>query len=220
MEDFLKATLTAAVSFAATNIDDIFVLMLFFGAKDKASRSWHVVTGQYLGFAALVAISLVGFFARYVAPREWIGFLGLLPVAIGIKKWIEWRKAKSDAGHDALEVKSAPAVAGSLVLTVAGVTFANGADNIGLYTPLFAASDLMQLIVTLAVFFVLVGVWCLTGYYLGAHPLVARTLDRHGHVIVPFVLIGLGLYITYENGTLALVFPGRLFAGRAGVSDL
>ena len=60
-------------------------------------------------------------------------------------------------------------------------------------------------LVTLAVFFALLGVWCAAGYYLGGHPLVAKTLDRHGQTIVPFVLIGLGLYIIYESGTLALI---------------
>lgn len=44
----------AIVAFAATNIDDIFVLTLFFAQKNL--RRWHVVTGQYLGIAGLIAI--------------------------------------------------------------------------------------------------------------------------------------------------------------------
>ncbi len=189
------------MSFAATNIDDIFVLMLFFGQKGKRSSNWHIVLGQYLGFTALVAISLVGYFARYVAPREWIGLLGLLPVAIGVKKLIEWRKAQAGVPHGA----PAAQPAASSILTVTGVTFANGADNIGIYTPLFAASGFSQLLVILIVFFLLLAVWCVIGYYLSSHPLVARTLDRYGRLIVPFVLIGLGIYILYESGTFTLL---------------
>ena len=90
MENLLQAIVPGAVSFAATNIDDIFVLMLFFGQKNKSFKAKHVVAGQYLGFTALVAISLVGYFARYLATREWIGLLGLVPVAIGGKKLIDW----------------------------------------------------------------------------------------------------------------------------------
>lgn len=37
------------------------------------------------------------------------------------------------------------------------------------------------------------------------HPLVARVLARYSHIIVPFVLIGLGLYILIESGTLGLL---------------
>ena len=115
-------------------------------------------------------------------------------------------KAKGDIGHQAPEVRPAAAGIASSVLTVAAVTFANGADNIGIYTPLFAATDLARLLVTLAVFFLLLAVWCVAAYFLGGHPLVAKALDRYGHIIVPFVLIGLGLYIIYESGTLALVW--------------
>lgn len=190
----LAAIATAAIAFAATNIDDIFVLTLFF-AQQKM-RAWHVVAGQYLGFAALVAISLIGYFARFIVSREWIGLLGLVPIAIGIKKIIEWRQGKS-------EEKIKPA--GSSVLTVAAVTFANGGDNIGIYTPLFANSEVAQLVMMLSVFFVLIGVWCIAGYFLGNHPAVGRVLDRYGHVIVPFVLIGLGIYILIESNTLGLI---------------
>jgi cadmium resistance protein CadD (predicted permease) len=63
----------AIVAFAATNIDDIFILTLFFAQKNL--RRWQVVVGQYLGLAGLIAISLVGYFARLFIPKSWIGLL-------------------------------------------------------------------------------------------------------------------------------------------------
>lgn len=198
-----KAIITGAVSFAATNIDDIFVLMLFFGQVGrKGLRRRHIVVGQYLGFAALVAVSMVGYFARIVVPVEWIGLLGLLPIAIGIKKFFE--RGEAAGVHEPVPEKAAVAP----VFTVAAVTFANGGDNIGIYTPLFAASDGAQLGVMLAVFFVLIAVWCVVGYYLGSHPAVGRALERYGHIVVPFVLISLGVYIMYESDTFRLILNG------------
>jgi cadmium resistance protein CadD (predicted permease) len=129
-------------------------------------------------------------------PPEWIGLLGLLPVAIGVRHFL-----RRHQGED--EGPALKRAAG--VFAVAAVTFANGGDNIGIYTPLFASSDLAQLLVILAVFFVLLGVWCAAGALLGGHPAVKKTLDRYGHIIVPFVLIGLGIYIIIESGTLSLV---------------
>jgi len=41
----------AIVAFAATNIDDIFVLTLFFAQNHL--KHWHIVAGQYLGLAGL-----------------------------------------------------------------------------------------------------------------------------------------------------------------------
>jgi cadmium resistance protein CadD (predicted permease) len=47
------------------------------------------------------------------------------------------------------------------------------------------------------VFGVMIGVWCVVGYFIGKHPLVMRMIDRYGHILVPFVLIALGLYILF-----------------------
>lgn len=198
MRWLLTAITTGTLAFVATNIDDIFILTLFFAqAGKKGVHRWRIVVGQYLGFIALVAISFTGYFARFVVPREWIGLLGLVPVAIGVKKLVEWKRAEH---HSSVEKP-----AGVTVLTVAAVTFANGGDNIGIYAPLFASSEAAQLGVILGVFFVLIAVWCVLGYYLGNHPVVAKVLDRYGHIIVPFVLIGLGIYILYESATFALI---------------
>lgn len=192
----LQAIMAGAVSFAATNIDDIFVLTLFFGQVGRRLRRWHVIAGQYLGFAALVAISLIGFFARMVVSPAWTGLLGLLPIGIGVRSLL-----RRDRGEE-----EKPGVKGAAgVLSVAAVTFANGGDNIGVYTPLFAASELASLLVMLAVFFVMLAVWCAAGVFIGGHPGVKKTLDRYGHLIVPFVLIGLGVYIILESGTPSLM---------------
>jgi cadmium resistance transport/sequestration family protein len=186
---WLSVCSRAAIAFAATNVDDVFVLTLFFAQKNLKRR--HVVAGQYLGLAGLIAISLVGYFARLFIPHSWIGLLGLAPMGIGIKKLINWKR-----GNDQLENKGASAAS---VLTVAAITFANGGDNIGIYVPLFASSDLSALLITLITFAVLIGVWCVAAYYLGNHPAVKRIVDRYGHILVPFVLIGLGIYIIVSS---------------------
>jgi cadmium resistance transport/sequestration family protein len=179
----------AIVAFAATNIDDILVLTLFFAQKNL--RRWHVVAGQYLGIAGLVAISLVGYFARLFIPHTWIGLLGLAPIAIGIKKLIDWKRGKDQSTEEKPGAAS--------ILTVAAITFANGGDNIGIYIPLFAASDAPALLITLITFVALIAVWCIAGFYLGQHPAVKQTTDRYGHILVPFVLIGLGIFIIIES---------------------
>src|SRR6266436_6765088 len=126
----MVATLiTGIIAFAATNIDDIVILTLFF-SQDQ--RRWTIVLGQYLGFTPLIVVSLAGFFGGRVLPHEWIRFLGVVPIAIGIKKLLT-----KDDGH--LNRR------GLGIFNVAAVTFANGGDNIGVYTPLFAISDVRQL---------------------------------------------------------------------------
>jgi cadmium resistance transport/sequestration family protein len=195
MSRLLTTLATAVVAFASTNIDDIFVLTFFFSQTSRGFRSSHIVAGQYLGFTALIAISLVGFIGGRILPQAWVGLLGVVPVLVGIRRWIH--------RHDApVHVKVSAAAS---TTTVAAVTFANGGDNIGIYTPLFASSDSRGLTTTLVTFYLLLGLWCFIGYAVTRHRAVGRVLVSYGHIVVPFVLVGLGIYIMAESGTLRLL---------------
>ena len=192
------AVLTGIVSFAATNIDDIFLLMLFFSQTSEAFRNWHVVVGQYLGFAALVALSILGSLGVLILPEEWVGLLGLVPIFWGVRALVRLRGDSED------EEERKP-IEGSGIWGVAAMTFVNGGDNIGIYVPLFASVGYIRMGVIVSVFFALVAVWCYVGYKLGSHPTVAEKIDRYGHIVVPFVLVGLGIYILLESGSLSLL---------------
>lgn len=200
MHSVLAAIVKGTVTFAATNIDDLFVLMLFYSQTNQFFRHWHIVVGQYLGFTALVLISLLGFLGGLIIPPEWIGWIGLLPIAIGVRHWLKRHESQGEEVQGAIS-KSTPWAA---ISSVAAVTFANGGDNIGIYTPLFASSRSADLLVMLLVFYLLIGVWCYGGYTISRHPWVARILSRYARVIVPFVLIGLGILILLESGTLGI----------------
>ena len=78
-------------------------------------------------------------------------------------------------------------------------------DGRSVYTPLFASSDAAGLSVTLLTFYVLLAIWCFVGYAITHHPAVARVLARYGHIVVPFVLVGLGIYIIADAGTFKLL---------------
>jgi len=179
MHWLISALITGALAFSATNLDDIVFLTIFFS---QASHRWHVVVGQYLGFTALVLVSLIGFFGGQILPHEWLRLFGVAPIAIGIRKLL----AKRD---DHIRRASTG------TLDVATVTFVNGADNIGIYTPLFAVSDAPRVLVLVAVLYVLLAAWCVAGYLIHRQKAVAYTLQRYGHWIVPVVLIALGIYI-------------------------
>jgi cadmium resistance protein CadD (predicted permease) len=81
----------SATTFAATNIDDIFLLTLFFARKISAPR---IVGGQYLGFIAILLLSCLGALLTLSIPPRWIRLLGFLPLALGIKQLLH-RKVSS-----------------------------------------------------------------------------------------------------------------------------
>ena len=69
-----KALILGITLFAATNIDDTFVLLGFFA--DPKYRAHRVVIGQYLGIATLVAISLLAALIALIIPPALSAFSG------------------------------------------------------------------------------------------------------------------------------------------------
>jgi cadmium resistance transport/sequestration family protein len=211
----VEAMIAGSVSFAATNLDDIIILMLFFAQVNSTFRRRHIILGQYLGFTFIIIASLPGFFGGLILPKAWIGLLGLVPIIIGISRLVNREKSENEVQTVSDELNSAErntsmvSIVASLLspqtYQVATVTFANGGDNIGIYVPLFATTNLASLGVILAVFYILIGVWCYVAYQLTRHPVVARILTRYGDGIIPFILIGLGIYILIDNGTYHLL---------------
>jgi cadmium resistance protein CadD (predicted permease) len=90
MIDILGLVAIGVIAFVATNIDDIFVLMMFFSSLTFPVR--QVVLGQYIGIGLLIAISVLGSLIALVVPTYIIGLMGIIPIAIGIKNLIEIRK--------------------------------------------------------------------------------------------------------------------------------
>jgi len=135
--DHLPGTIAAAVGiFAGTNIDDLIVLTVLF-LSSRASgrpRPWQIVGGQYAGIAALVAVSTLAALGLAIVPDQWVGLLGLVPMALGVRGLSGAIRARDR------NAEPAPVVASGLV-PVAAVTIANGADNISVYTPTATCSS-------------------------------------------------------------------------------
>src|SRR5918996_3733182 len=199
MTDIPGLIAIGVAAFTATNIDDIFVLMMFFSYSSSMTFPVkQVVLGQYIGIGLLVAISALGSFISLAVPTYIIALLGIVPIVIGLKKLVVFRKKNESNSKQAIiqnKKKNNLAFA-----AVAAVIFSNGGDNIGVYTPLFAKYNSLSQITALAtIFMAMTAVWCITAYYLVNHPLVASKIRRIGHIILPFVLIGLGIYILTES---------------------
>lgn len=197
MTEALGRIVTAGGVFAATNIDDIIVLtVLFLSARAVGRpRVGAIWAGQYAGVAALIALSLVGALGLTIVPDDDVGLLGLIPLALGLRGLISAIRAHGDP-------EPPPPTVATGVTSVAAVTLANGADNIAVYTPMFRTIDTEQTAMTIAVFTVLIGIWCALGSWLGSHDRIIDGLRRYGHWIVPTVFIAIGTIIVLESEIL------------------
>ncbi|MCG6134696.1 MAG: cadmium resistance transporter [Nostoc sp. LLA-1] len=203
MNELLTAISTGLTAFVATNLDDILVLSLFFSQINTCFRRRHIVIGQYLGFSTLVVASLPSFFGKFILPEAWIGLLGMVPIMIGIHRLFH---QETDEQEDFSNPEASSSWWSNFLspqsYSVAAVTIANGGDNISIYMPMFATHTWDSLLVILAAFFVMVGVWCYTAYRLTQVSAIASFIARYGNPLVPFILIGLGVSILMQSHTL------------------
>jgi cadmium resistance protein CadD (predicted permease) len=213
---WLISTALIGISAAfATTFDDNLYLTAFFGKVNHTFRPKHIIIGEFLGFTALVFASLPGFIGGLVIPEAWIGLLGILPIAIGISHLMSREEVVDTVQAVSINLSSnqSPRRKKSIWATirdpqtyrVSAVTIANGGNNIGIYVPLFASSNLPSLGVILCDCYLTVGMWCLLSYNLTRNPLMAPVLARYGRKVFPFVLIYLGFSIMMKSGTFQLL---------------
>ncbi|WPB73426.1 cadmium resistance transporter [Archangium violaceum] len=182
--------------FVSTNIDDIFLLAAFFA--DPHLRTRAIIAGQFLGIGVLVLGSVLASVAALAIPEGYTALLGVVPLILGVRKLGELIRTRgastTEEGQGEAAEQKMERRTHSQVLAVAGVTVANGGDNLGVYIPLFA-SDPRAIPVHVMIFAVMTALWCFAGHLLVKNRLLGEHIKNYGHLVLPFVLIGLGLYI-------------------------
>ena len=187
-----ETLILSIASFVGTNIDDMFLNTLFFSDTKTKEEKKSIVYGKYIGIGILIVLSILGALGLQFLPQQYIGYLWFLPICLGIKEIIVNINSR-DNGNDPI-ITSA-----NKMMNTALITIANGADNIGVYIPLFTGFMTWQIILTVCIFLVLIAVWCFLGIVLAELPVLKMFLTKYKFVIVPLVYIVLGIYIILKN---------------------
>lgn len=204
----IQTIISAVAVFISTSIDYLLIITVVFAQARTKKSAYHIVGGQYLGTAILVAVSLLAAFVLHFIPQEWmIGFLGLVPISLGI--WAAFKKGESEEEEEEEEeevIEKLEARKSSLLFwTITLITIASGGDNLGIYIPYFASMPAGEITIALIVFALATSLLCYAGYKLSSVHLISETLEKYERIIVPIVYIGLGIYIMAESGTITKV---------------
>ncbi|MBW4426544.1 MAG: cadmium resistance transporter [Nostoc desertorum CM1-VF14] len=208
MNELITTLLVGISAFIATNIDDIVILLLLFSQINSSFRCRHIIAGQYLGFTILVFASLPGLLGGLIISPNWIGLLGLIPIAMGISSLINQEEDKIQ--EVAIETTEYPETNTASIFnvqtySVAAITIANGSDNISVYIPLFASSNLNNFLIIIVSFFILIAVWCYLAYRLAYQTKNINILNQNFNYILPFILIILGGVIVLKTQALGVI---------------
>lgn len=198
----LGTIIAGVVTYWSTAIDLLIILMLFFAkVKDKKGVR-DIYIGQFLGSGLLILVSL--FFAvilHYVPDKRLLGFLGIIPVFLGIKALI---LGDSDCEKMANE-KLKDTNQNNLIKTLIFITIVScGADNVGLFVPYFISLALPKLLITLIVFLIMIFLLVFIAQKSVSIPTVGTVLEKYSRWFIGIVYIFIGGSVLIENGSIQL----------------
>lgn len=206
-----QTIISALAVFVSTSIDYVIILTIILSQSQTKKNEGHVAGGLYLGTALLVIISLVAAFVLNYIPEEWMtGFLGLIPIILGIRVAIGKGKEEEEEEEEEGEEKEIVEKLESrkstqMFWTIALITIASGGDNLGIYIPYFATLSGADIALVLIIFAIATAVLFFLGKRLSTIPFIHSTLEKYEKVIVPIVYIALGIFIMIENGTITKI---------------
>lgn len=197
MSAVLEAVGVGVALYLATNLDDLFLLIALF--SDRALKPVHVVAGHYAGMAILYGAGVAASLAALVLPASVIGLLGIVPMALGA-----WKLRALVRGEDDDDDDDSVSSRGGFA-AVTAITLASGGDNIAIYTPVFAVQSIPRILVTGAVFAVMIALWTGFAWWLTRHPKFGEHVRSVGRLALPFVLIGIGAWVLVEGRSWELL---------------
>ncbi|MGI0043275.1 MAG: cadmium resistance transporter [Nitrososphaeraceae archaeon] len=154
----LETIILGIGAFVATNIDDLFILIVFFAKRNFPPS--RIVLGQFVGMGLLLGAGLFASLIALVIPPNLLGLIGLFPIAIGIKELVELRNVVTGDVNDIKVVNRLSKSRWRVYLpflTVATITFSGG-EEIGIYTSIFVTYDgPLEIITIVSVVMVLTG---------------------------------------------------------------
>lgn len=189
--DDLQILVTAVglvpVAYAATNIDNL-LIMASLGAG-RASRR-DVVAGFVIASAAVLAVASSAMFIDRVVPPGVLGYLGFVPISIGVYLLLFTRAQDSTADERATAWPG-----------IAGLLLANSGDTVFAVGPLFAESGSEARLGLALGFALIAGVWLLLILTVSERVARSAVLGRLGHRMAPWMMILVGLYILSDSAT-------------------
>ena len=179
----LAVVILVFATFAATNIDNLLLLISF--VVSGAGRK-ELLLGFMGGMLLILMLSAGIGLVSLVMPVQYIGFLGVIPLLVGLNMIYEMIRRPNGELAEAAVVS-----VGSMVT----LQVSNGVDTILVFAPLFADS-LIHVDYSIAIAFLISSIaWFLLATKLGQSARRIEVIARYGSWLAPAVMIILGLYI-------------------------
>jgi len=182
----------ALATFVSTSIDNLVLLVGFLTGPGFRARS--VAAGYLSSVFTVLGIGLAASYVADLAPNRYVGYLGLIPIAMGVTQLY-----KAIRQGDAQEAVRQPLTQSAVAV---GLTMlANSGDSLAAFVALFAETREPFTFVIVGVVGALSVAWIGLAWWITRHTTLQRPLQRWGRYLLPLILITVGAYILADTRT-------------------
>ena len=186
-----------ASSFFATNVDNL-LLLVGWMLSGRASLL-RLFAAYVLATLAVLAVSVALGQSANVIPVYYIGYLGLVPILLGLKVFADQIRSRGIQ----------PETTTTGAYSVAAVTttlFSNSVDTMLVFAPLLSDSHAGADRIVIVAYLAMALAWFLAAHLFSQRARELRHLATAAQWITPVIMIAVGLYIL--DNTLTDVYPG------------
>jgi cadmium resistance protein CadD (predicted permease) len=196
--------LTAAAAYVSTNVDGYALLLGFF--SNARYREVDIVVGQYASMAAQMALSIAITQSGWMKEAPIIGFAGIVPLIVGLRRIASLRQsaehALRDAGHPATIAKGRV----GRIAAVTVVATSGAIDNVLVYASVLigrASDDILSVACT---FGVLTAALCALAFFTARSRFSMNALRMLAARIAPFMTTAIGVSMLIRFDTLVWIY--------------
>jgi cadmium resistance protein CadD (predicted permease) len=201
MTNILILVAITVISFIGTNFENLLLVIVFL--SDSAQSKSSVALGYLVGMAIIVGSARILSSVSDFVPSQFLELLGLIPLSLGIWELMQVLRYRIPRSVPHVSFTSGT----RSVVAISIITIANGADSLAALTALFVETQwyLKWLIwvTTLGMTFI----WFSLAVWLVRLQFFSLSRQRFIQILMPFFLIGLGIYILADSPTDLEVYP-------------
>jgi cadmium resistance protein CadD (predicted permease) len=182
----------ALATFVSTSIDNLLLLVGFLTSPGFRARS--VIVGYLTSMITVLGIGIAASYVADFAPNRYAGYLGLLPIAMGVTQL--YKVVRLGGAQEAVRQPVAQSAV-AVCLTM----LANSGDSLAAFVALFAETREPFTFIIVGVVAALSLTWVVLARWITGHAALQRLLRRWGRYLLPAILISVGAYILADTRT-------------------
>jgi len=199
--DLLMLVGLVATSFVATNLDNLLLLVVLLGTNAK--RRSAVLLGYVCSAIAVIFASALGVAVGSMVGADMIGYLGIVPLLLGCymlyKSW-----TGSQVEYEETDLLSNGTEPG-IWLSTFFLLFSNSGDSVAVFLPLMAESGRSAILIIVCSYLAMALLWAGLSYTISGQRALALRIEQRAEKIVPWIMIGVGIYILTDTATDTLL---------------